>query len=53
MAAAGRAKLIEVLAVGRAFEADVAEGLTRGELAEVRRLLRRIIDLTGPSTPIT
>ena len=45
----GRARFIEVLAVGRAFEADVADGLTRGEMAEVRRLLRRIIELTALS----
>ena len=50
LTAAGRSRFIEVLAVGRAFEADVADGLTRGELAEVRRLLRRVIELTrsGP-----
>lgn len=48
----GRAKLIEVLAVSQAFEADIADQMSRGELAEVRRLLRRIIDLTGSGVPI-
>jgi 3-hydroxy-9,10-secoandrosta-1,3,5(10)-triene-9,17-dione monooxygenase reductase component len=52
LTALGRNSLIEVLAVSKAFEADIADQMSRGELAEVRRLLRRIIDLTGPEVPI-
>ena len=48
----GRSKLIELLAVGRAYEIDLANGLTRGEMLEMKRLLRRLIDLTGSSVPL-
>jgi 3-hydroxy-9,10-secoandrosta-1,3,5(10)-triene-9,17-dione monooxygenase reductase component len=52
LTAFGRSQLIQVLAVSQAFEADIGEQMSRGELAEVRRLLRRIIDLTGLEVPI-
>lgn len=48
----GRDKLVEVLAVSQGFEADIASKLTRGELAEIRRLLRRVVDISGTDVPI-
>lgn len=48
----GRGKLIELLAVGQAYEADLADGLTRGEMAELKQLLRRLIELTGKDVPL-
>lgn len=48
----GRGKLIELLAVGQAYEADIADRLTRGEMAELKQLLRRLVELTGKDVPL-
>ena len=49
---AGRDRLIETLAFGKAMEADLADHFTAAELAETKSVLRRIIDLTGEDVPI-
>ncbi|HVR89842.1 MAG TPA: flavin reductase family protein [Novosphingobium sp.] len=49
---AGRDKLIEVLAVGKAFEADIVGQMTQDELVETKRLLRHLIKLSGDDVPI-
>jgi 3-hydroxy-9,10-secoandrosta-1,3,5(10)-triene-9,17-dione monooxygenase reductase component len=49
---AGRGLLIETLAIGKAFEADLADHFTAAELAETKAVLRRIIELTGTDVPI-
>lgn len=46
----GRKRFLEALAVGKAFEADLADHFSEPELAEAKRVLRRIIDLTGKDT---
>lgn len=46
---AGRVKLIELLAVSKAFEDDITETFTRGELGEAKRLLRLLIDVASPA----
>lgn len=43
----GRRLFVETLAFGKAIEADLADHFSAGELAETKRILRRIIDLTG------
>lgn len=48
----GEKHLIETLAIGKAFESDLAEHFTSGEIAETKRVLRRIIELTGGDVPI-
>ena len=52
LADAGRALVVETLAYGKAFEADLTEDFTPGELAETKRVLRRIIELSGSDVPI-
>lgn len=49
---AGRERLIETLAFGKALEADLADHFTPAELAETKAVLRRIIELTGEDVPI-
>ena len=51
MGGAGRDKLIEVLAAGKAYEADVVDRMTQDELAETKRVLRRLINLSGDDLP--
>lgn len=48
----GRERLIQVLAAGQVFEADLIDGLSPGEIAETKRLLRKIIDLSGKDVPV-
>jgi 3-hydroxy-9,10-secoandrosta-1,3,5(10)-triene-9,17-dione monooxygenase reductase component len=48
----GRKLFIETLAHGKAFEADLTDHFTAAELAETKRVLRRIIDLSGRDVPI-
>lgn len=48
----GRKLFVETLAFGKALEADLANHITSAELAETKRVLRRIIDLTGEDVPI-
>lgn len=50
---AGRDRLIETLAFGKAMEADLADHFTAAELAETKAVLRRIIELTGVDVPLT
>ena len=52
MGPAGRDKLIEVLAVGKAFEADIVERMTQDELVETKRAMRRLISLSGDEFPL-
>lgn len=52
MGGAGRAKLIEVLAAGKAFESDIVDRMTQDELAETKRALRRVIRLSGDDFPL-
>lgn len=52
MADAGRALFVETLAFGKALEADLANQFTPGELAETKRVLRRIVELSGADVPI-
>lgn len=49
----GRKLFVETLAFGKALEADLANHFTASELAETKRVLRRIIDLTGTDVPIS
>ncbi|MXO55353.1 flavin reductase [Pontixanthobacter gangjinensis] len=44
---AGREQFVETLALGKSFEADLADHFSEGELAETKRVLRRIIELTA------
>ncbi|MFZ1741586.1 MAG: flavin reductase family protein [Pontixanthobacter sp.] len=48
----GRKHFVETLAFGKSFEADLADHFTAGELAETKRVLRKIIELTGDDVPI-
>lgn len=48
----GRKLFVETLAFGKAMEADLANHFTPAELAETKRILRRIIELTGENVPI-
>lgn len=48
----GRKLFVETLAFGKALEADLANQFTPAELAETKRVLRRIIELTGDDVPI-
>lgn len=48
----GRKLFVETLAFGKALEADLANHFTPGELADTKRVLRRIIELTGKDVPI-
>lgn len=52
MADDGRRLFVETLAYGKAFEADLANHFTLAELAETKRVLRRIIDLSGSDIPM-
>ncbi|MXO91443.1 flavin reductase [Pontixanthobacter aquaemixtae] len=47
LADSGRKLFVEMLAFGKALEADLADHFTEGEIAETKRVLRRIIELTG------
>ena len=47
MAPSGREKFLAVLSATKAFEADIADHFTPGELAEMKTLLRRVIALTA------
>lgn len=48
----GRALFIETLAFGKAMEADLANHFTAAELSDTKRVLRRIVELTGEDVPI-
>jgi 3-hydroxy-9,10-secoandrosta-1,3,5(10)-triene-9,17-dione monooxygenase reductase component len=48
----GRKLFVETLAFGKALEADLADHFSEGEIAETKRVLRRIIELTGDDVPI-
>lgn len=48
----GRALFVETLSFGKALESDLAMQFTPAELAETKRVLRRIIELTGKDVPI-
>ena len=52
MGEAGRDKLVELVAVGKAFEADIVDQMTQDELAETKRALRCLIRLSGDDFPI-
>lgn len=52
LADAGRKLFVETLAFGKALEADLADHFSEGEIAETKRVLRRIIELTGDDVPI-
>ena len=52
LAEAGRKLFVETLSFGKALEADLANHFTPAELAETKRVLRRIIDLSGADVPI-
>lgn len=49
----GRELFVETLAFGKSLEADLANHFTAAELAETKRVLRRIIELTGEDVPIS
>lgn len=48
----GRSRFIETLAISKAYEADLTDHFTAAELAEMKILLRRLIELTGDDVPI-
>lgn len=48
----GRKLFIETLAFGKAMEADLANHFTAAELSDTKRVLRRIVELTGEDVPI-
>jgi len=48
----GRELFVETLAFGKGLEADLANHFTQAELAETKRVLRRLIELTGQDVPI-
>jgi len=52
LAPKGRELFVETLAFGKALEADLANHFTAAELAETKRVLRHIIELTGEDVPI-
>ncbi|MCP5395307.1 MAG: flavin reductase [Sphingomonadaceae bacterium] len=52
LAPRGRECLVRTLSVAKAFETDLLDQLTPGEIHEAKRLLKKIIDLTGPDIPI-
>ncbi|MEP2235901.1 MAG: flavin reductase [Alteripontixanthobacter sp.] len=52
LAEKGRKLFVETLAFGKAMEADLADHFTPAEIAETKRMLRRIIELTGEDVPI-
>jgi len=52
LADAGRELFVETLAFGKALEADLANHFTQAELADTKRVLRRVIELTGADVPI-
>jgi len=52
LAEEGRRIFVETLSFGKALESDLAAHFTPAELAETKRVLRRIIELTGSDVPI-
>ncbi|MEO9461407.1 MAG: flavin reductase family protein [Marinomonas sp.] len=52
LADAGRKLFVETLAFGKALEDDLSDHFTPAELAETKRVLRRIIELSGEDVPI-
>lgn len=52
LAEEGRKLFVETLSFGKALEADLATHFTPAELADAKRVLRRIIELTGNDVPI-
>ena len=52
LAEKGRKLFVETLAFGKALEADLADHFTEGEIAETKRVLRRIVELTGANGPL-
>ena len=52
MAERGRELFIETLADGKAFEEDLSSHLSAGEIFEAKRVLKKIIDLTGSGIPL-
>jgi len=53
LAESGRKLFLETLAFGKALEADLADHFSNGEIADTKRVLRRIIELTGEGGPIS
>lgn len=52
LAEAGRELFVETLAFGKSLESDLAAHFTAAELSETKRVLRKIIELTGTDVPI-
>lgn len=52
LAKAGQELFVETLAFGKAMEAGLANHFTPAELAETKRVLRRIVELSGEDVPI-
>lgn len=52
LAKEGRKLFVETLAFGKALEDDLTDHFTAAELAETKRVLRRIIELSGEDVPI-
>ena len=51
LAKTGRNYLVAVLAVAKAFEDDLLDHFTSGEIADVKNFLKKLIDLTGRDVP--
>jgi len=47
----GRTFLVEILAVAKAGEDDLVDHFTAAEIADTKRVLKKIIDLTGTDVP--
>ena len=47
----GRSHLIETLSVAKAFEDDLTDHFTATEIADTKRVLKKLIDLTGQDVP--
>jgi len=48
----GRSHLIETLSVAKAFEDDLTDHFSASEIADTKRILKKLIDLTGPDVPV-
>ena len=47
----GRIHLVSTLAVAKAFEDDLLDHFSAGEIADVKRVLKKLIELTGDDVP--
>lgn len=52
LAELGRDLFIETLSYGKAFEEDLLRHFTAAELADAKRVLRRIVELSGDGVPL-